>query len=73
MSMDATTSAEGASSLAVDLGVPFKELQRRWTDHLEREYIGQLLGQTKRNVSAVAERAGLDRTYVHRLIKKHGL
>lgn len=52
---------------------PFKEIRDAWMDHLEREYIGELLRIHERNVSAVARASGLDRTYVHRLIRKHGL
>ncbi len=58
---------------AVDLDQPFKDLRERWLDHLEREYISGLLARHQWNVSAVAQAAGLDRTYVHRLIRKHDL
>ncbi|MCU0687579.1 MAG: sigma 54-dependent Fis family transcriptional regulator [Polyangiaceae bacterium] len=58
---------------AVPLDLPFKELRDRWLNHLEREYVAGLLAQLRWNVSAVADAAGLDRSYVHRLIKKHGL
>ncbi|MEZ4411220.1 MAG: sigma 54-interacting transcriptional regulator [Polyangiales bacterium] len=57
----------------VDTAVPFKELRERWVDHLEREYVKALLAAHGGNVSAVANAAGLDRTYVHRLIRKHDL
>jgi DNA-binding NtrC family response regulator len=53
--------------------VPFKELREAWLDHLERDYIGQLLETHGRNVTAIAEAARLDRTYVHRLLRKHDL
>jgi two-component system response regulator GlrR len=52
---------------------PFKEFRERWIEHGEREYLGRLLARHDRNVSAAAESAGLDRTYVYRLIRKHGL
>jgi transcriptional regulator with GAF, ATPase, and Fis domain len=58
---------------AVDLDQPFKDLRERWLDHLERAYIAGLLQRHQWNVSAVAQAAGLDRTYVHRLIRKHEL
>jgi transcriptional regulator with PAS, ATPase and Fis domain len=57
----------------VSLEVPFKTLRERWLDHLEREYVKGLLERFDHNVSAVANAAGIDRTYVHRLMKKHGL
>ena len=52
---------------------PFKEFRERWIDHGEREYLQRLLERHGRNVPAAAEQAGLDRTYVYRLIRKHGL
>jgi transcriptional regulator with PAS, ATPase and Fis domain len=52
---------------------PFKEVRERWLNHLEREYVAGLLARLRYNVSAVADAAGLDRSYVHRLIRKHGL
>ncbi|MBL8909809.1 MAG: sigma 54-interacting transcriptional regulator [Archangium sp.] len=57
----------------VDLDVPFKELRERWVSHLERAYFEGLFARDGREVSRAAERSGLDRTYVHRLIRKHGL
>ena len=53
--------------------VPFKELREMWLDHLERDYFGQLLETHGRNVTAMAEAAGLDRSYVHRLLRRHDL
>jgi transcriptional regulator with GAF, ATPase, and Fis domain len=67
------TMATGLPTLEVDVDVPFKDLRARWVDHLEREYIGALLGRYQRDVGAVAERAGLDRSYIHRLVRKHEL
>jgi len=52
---------------------PFKEFRERWIDHGEREYVTRLLERHGRNVAAAAESAGVDRTYLYRLIRKHGL
>ncbi len=57
----------------VSLDVPFKVLRDRWSDHLEREYLSGLLARHDGNVSSTAEAAGLDRSYVHRLMRKHAL
>ncbi len=70
---DGAKRSTGAGPLGVDLDQPFKDLRERWLDHLEREYITGLLARHHWNVSAVAQAAGLDRTYVHRLIRKHDL
>ncbi|APR87462.1 Response regulator of zinc sigma-54-dependent two-component system [Minicystis rosea] len=58
---------------SVSLDVPFKVLRDRWNDHLEREYLSRLLARHDGNVSVTAEAAGLDRSYVHRLMRKHAL
>lgn len=52
---------------------PFKVVRDRWVAHLEREYVRAVLARTGGNVSAAAEAAGLDRAYVYRLLRKHGL
>src|SRR4029079_10818113 len=52
---------------------PFKVVRDRWIVHLEREYLRGVLARTGGNVSAAADAAGLDRAYVYRLIRKHGL
>ena len=62
---------ERASAVAFEQ--PFKEFRERWIDHGEREYLRRLLERHPRNVSVAADAAGLDRTYVYRLIRKHGL
>ncbi|MCC7540814.1 MAG: sigma 54-dependent Fis family transcriptional regulator [Deltaproteobacteria bacterium] len=52
---------------------PFKEIRDRWLDHLEREYMSAMLAKHGRDTSAIAQAAGLDRSYVYRLIRKHEL
>jgi transcriptional regulator with GAF, ATPase, and Fis domain len=67
------TAASPAAATAVAFDQPFKEFRERWIDHGEREYLRRLLERHGRNVPSAAEAAGLDRTYVYRLIRKHGL
>jgi transcriptional regulator with GAF, ATPase, and Fis domain len=68
---DAPPASAGDSP--VTLNQPFKEFRERWIDHGEREYVRRLLERNGRNVAVAAEAAGLDRTYVYRLIRKHDL
>jgi DNA-binding NtrC family response regulator len=59
---------------SVTTEVPFKVLRERWNDHLEREYLRLLVARFGRgDVGAIAETAGLDRSYVHRLLRRHDL
>jgi two-component system, NtrC family, response regulator GlrR len=57
----------------IDPHEPFREVRARWLDHLEREYVRSLLSLHQGNISAVGKAAGLDRTYIYRLIRKHDL
>ncbi len=74
----ATTTKPAASATSDALPSPsldmsFKDLREQWLTHLEREYVRGLLLRHQRNITAVGRAAGLDPSYVHRLIKKHGL
>jgi two-component system, NtrC family, response regulator GlrR len=69
----AAARGEWSEGPTVDSGVPFKVLRDQWLDHLERAYLTALIAQHGRNITAVAAAAGLDRSYIHRLIKKHDL
>jgi DNA-binding NtrC family response regulator len=62
---------DGAPS--VDTTVPFKEAKDRLILVWEREYVQTLVTRAEGNVSLAARRAGIDRVYLHRLMKKHGL
>jgi two-component system response regulator GlrR len=55
------------------LTLPYKEVRERMLLAIERDYVHGLLERHDRNVSAAAEAAGLNRTYLYRLIAKHGL
>jgi transcriptional regulator with GAF, ATPase, and Fis domain len=50
-----------------------RDVRDEWLDHLEKTYLAQMLDLHGGNVTTVAEKAGLARTYVHRLLRKHGL
>jgi two-component system, NtrC family, response regulator GlrR len=55
------------------LALPYKEMRERVLLAAERDYIKGLLERHERNISAAAETAGLNRTYLYRLVAKHGL
>ena len=57
----------------VDSNVPFKEERERWLSQLERQYLRELFQKYDGNITRVAEAAKLDRSYVHRLVKKYDL
>jgi two-component system, NtrC family, nitrogen regulation response regulator GlnG len=57
----------------VDPSLPFREAKTRLVEAWERDYVTALLASCKYNVSLAARRAGMDRAYLHRLVKKHGV
>lgn len=69
----AAAAAPAGAGPVVDLDRPLKEQREAWLTRLEVEYLRGLLARHGGNVTRVAEAAGIDRTYVHRLVKKHGL
>ncbi|MEM9068401.1 MAG: FHA domain-containing protein [Myxococcota bacterium] len=54
-------------------GLPFKEAKEKLVDAFERRYVAALLKRHDGNISRAAAEAGLDRNYLARLAKKHGL
>jgi DNA-binding NtrC family response regulator len=57
----------------VELDAPFLEARERWLDRFELPYLTELLRHHNNNVSAAARAAGIDRTYLHKLLTRHGL
>jgi transcriptional regulator of acetoin/glycerol metabolism len=51
----------------------FKEAKDQLIAAWERDYLAKLIEQCGGNVSLAARRAGIDRVYLHRLMKKHEL
>jgi two-component system response regulator GlrR len=51
----------------------YKTFREQWTGLGEREYLKRLLVRHGRNVAAAAREAGVDRTYIYRLIRNHAL
>jgi DNA-binding NtrC family response regulator len=69
------TSPPGASTaISGDvLDLPFKEAKAALVEGFERDYLTALLARHRGNISRAASEAGIDRNYVHRLVKKYGL
>lgn len=51
----------------------FKDFRDAWIEHGERTYLVRLLERHGRNVAAASKEAGVDRTYVYRLMRKYDL
>jgi two-component system response regulator GlrR len=64
------TSPSGFPAVSPD--EPFKVIRDRWLEHLEAEYIRAMVDRHQRDTDAISKAAGLDRSYVYRLLRKHG-
>jgi len=60
-------------SSTVDAALPYEVARRQALDSFERTYVTSLLERTGDNVTAAARDAGLNRTYLYRLMRRHGL
>lgn len=54
-------------------GEPYRDSKARFEADFERRYVAWLLGRTEGNISRAARTADMDRKYLHKLIKKHGI
>ncbi len=61
----------GASADVLEM--PFKEAKAQLVEAFERDYLSALLARHHGNISRAAAEAGIDRNYIHRLVKKYGL
>ncbi|WP_224241062.1 sigma 54-interacting transcriptional regulator [Hyalangium gracile] len=66
-------SAAGAPNAMLELDLPFKEAKERLIEGFERDYLKGLLERCEGNVSRASREAGIDRVYLRKLLKKHGL
>jgi transcriptional regulator of acetoin/glycerol metabolism len=66
-----TPGSSGASEEVLDL--PFKEAKGILIESFERDYLTHLLRRHRGNISRAAAEAGIDRNYIHRLVKKYNL
>jgi DNA-binding NtrC family response regulator len=53
--------------------MPYREAIERSRDRVSREYLSALLHELGGNVTRAAERAGMERESLHRLLKRHGI
>jgi DNA-binding NtrC family response regulator len=52
---------------------PFRDFREAWIGVGEKAFLKSLLERHQNNVAAASKEAGIDRTHMYRLIRKHGL
>jgi DNA-binding NtrC family response regulator len=70
---DAGAAKRPSAPSADVLELPFKEAKAALVESFERDYLVALLARHKGNISRAAAEAGIDRNYIHRLVKKYNL
>jgi DNA-binding NtrC family response regulator len=63
----------GSVSDNYDKDLPFKSAKSKWLELFEKKYFSDLLKDSKGNVSRAAQKAGIDRKTIYRIMKRHGL
>jgi hypothetical protein len=58
---------------AFDPAKSYRETKAVWDELFEKRYVSWLLEQSRGNISAAARAADMDRKYLHKLLRKHGL
>jgi two-component system, NtrC family, nitrogen regulation response regulator GlnG len=71
MTVDAPGSPGSMGQAGLEL--PFKEAKERLLEGFERDYLRSLMERCEGNVSRASREAGIDRFYLRKLLKKHGL
>lgn len=66
-------SAIGDTIVEVDIVTNYAEARAQAIDDFERNFIRDLLECNDHNVTQSARSAGMDRVYLHRLMRKHKL
>jgi transcriptional regulator with GAF, ATPase, and Fis domain len=67
------SAAAPAEPAPFDPAKSYRATREAWENDFERRYVSWLLGEHRGNVSSAARAADMDRKYLHKLAKKHGL
>jgi DNA-binding NtrC family response regulator len=57
----------------IDASLPYELARKQALDAFERGYVTDLLARANNNVAKAARDAGVNRAYLHRLLRRHGL
>jgi DNA-binding NtrC family response regulator len=63
----------GSGSEGYVKGMPFKTAKRKWLESFEKKYFSDLLQDSSGNISRAAQKAGIDRKTIYRIMKRHNM
>jgi DNA-binding NtrC family response regulator len=70
---DVTGGQAGALPVELLAKMPYRDAVDLARDRVSRDYLAALLQEFEGNVTRAAERAGVERESLHRLLKRYGL
>ena len=73
LNQTSSASPPPAEPSAFRLELPYKEARRQVLDEFEGRYVAHLLEAADGNVASAARRGGMDRTYLIKLLQRHGI
>ncbi len=71
--VDQTEDESSSAAFTVSADRPFKDAKNDLIEEFERKYLSDLLARNAQNISLSARNAGIERTYLQRLIRKYGM
>jgi DNA-binding NtrC family response regulator len=73
LGLSTTSSSSGAATAPATASGDYKQAKENLIATWERSFVQGLLKKTGGNISAAAREGGLDRAYLHRLMRKYGI
>ncbi|HVG61978.1 MAG TPA: sigma 54-interacting transcriptional regulator [Hyalangium sp.] len=71
--LPALAPSAGEERKGPDLDLPFKEAKEKLIEGFEHDYLKGLIERCEGNISRASREAGIDRVYLRKLLRKHGL
>ena len=73
VSLPSPAMASGEVPTSFEPGKSYRDTRAEWEARFEKAYVTWLLDRHQQNVSAAARAADMDRKYLHKLARKHGI
>jgi DNA-binding NtrC family response regulator len=64
---------QSANTVTYVKDLPYKAAKKKWLESFEQKYFSDLLKDSKGNISRAAQKAGIDRKTIYRIMKSQGM